>query len=47
MFSKVRAYCQKSKRNFQNSDEGYYPIYAETDEKGVSKLIIDLRFTQE
>ena len=29
------------------SDEGYYPIYAETDEKGISKLIIDLRFSQE
>lgn len=29
------------------SEEGYYPVYAETDENGISKLIIDLRAPQE
>lgn len=29
------------------SEEGFYPVYAEIDEHGVSKLVIDLRAKQE
>lgn len=29
------------------SEEGFYPVYAETDERGISKLVIDLRALQD
>jgi len=29
------------------SEEGFFPVYAETDERGISKLVIDLRAEQE
>lgn len=29
------------------SEEGFYPVYAETDERGISKLVIDLRAEQD
>lgn len=29
------------------SEEGYYPVYAETDENGIARLVIDFRAVQE
>ncbi len=29
------------------SEEGFYPVYAEMDERGISKLVIDLRALQD
>lgn len=29
------------------SEEGFYPVYAEMDEKGIARLIVDFRAKQE